>query len=98
MGFELAEVSWSWILAGTLRAQPLKFSAFVPFWSTYLNTDESIRGQGEARKILLRNVSAAGLGLKVHLPDRWAVRFPGRSELLPQHPAVRPEILHSYRR
>jgi len=41
-------------------------SAFVPLRNTYLNTYESIRGQGEARKIPLLNASFAGLGFQVH--------------------------------
>ena len=28
-------MSWSWLLAGTSRAQPLKASAFVPLRDTY---------------------------------------------------------------
>ncbi len=41
-------------------------SAFVPLRDTYLNIYASIRGQGEARKIPLRNASLAGLGLQFH--------------------------------
>jgi hypothetical protein len=36
MGFELAGVSWSEFAAGTLRAQPLKLSAFVPLLKIYI--------------------------------------------------------------
>jgi hypothetical protein len=68
--FELAGVSWSEFAAGTIQAQPLKSSAFAPLRDTYLNIHESIRGQGEARKIPARNASLAGLGFQVHPPQQ----------------------------
>ncbi len=62
-------LGWSWVEwggVGLARAHfwhnPLKLFAFVPLPDTYLNTHESIRGQGEARKMPLRNVSFSGLG------------------------------------
>jgi hypothetical protein len=67
MGFELAGLSWSEFAAGTTPGGP---SAFVPLRNTYLNIHESIRGQGEARKIPLLNASLAGPGLKVHPPPQ----------------------------
>jgi len=60
-------VSWSEFAAGTLRAQPLKPLRICSFVNTYLNTHESIRGQGEAREIPSRNVSSAALGLLILL-------------------------------
>ncbi len=45
-------------------------SEFVPLRNTYLNTHESIRGQGEARKIPLLNVSLARLRFKAHPPQQ----------------------------
>ena len=72
-------LGWSEFAAGTLRAQPLKSSAFVPLRNTYLNTHESIRGQGEARKIPSRNASSSGLGFKVHPPQQVVEAIVDRS-------------------
>jgi len=68
--FELAGVRWSGFGAGTLQAQPPSLSVFLPWRNTYLSTDESIRGQGEARKIPSLNVPLVALGFQIRPPQQ----------------------------